>query len=162
MKALTLPAGAAALVLATAAAAQPPTAPAPDPTAPARPLPAHLKPNRVRASGINVADLEREKAFYVNIFGMQELRRPNPNEIVLGYKVGPNEQATLVLNKATPRAGSTAYGRLILDVPDADTLAEHLRGIGYPARKVGQPTDRAYFISDPEGYQVEIYTPNAP
>jgi hypothetical protein len=76
--------------------------------------------------------------------------------------VGASEQATLVLAKGTPQPGATRYGRLILDVPDADKLAEHLRSIGYPARKVGTPADRAYFISDPEGFQVEIYTPNAP
>ena len=67
-----------------------------------------------------------------------------------------------MLLKSAAQPGSTTYGRVILDVPDADKLAEHLRSIGYPARKVGQPTDRAYFVSDPEGYQVEIYTPNAP
>ena len=162
MRAVTLAAGAAMLVLAGTALAQPPAAPAPDPAAPAKPLPANLKPNRLRGAGLNVANLEREKAFYVNVFGMQELRRPNANEIVLGYKVGPTEQASLVLLKAAAQAGAATYGRVILDVPDADKLAEHLRSIGYPAREVGQPTDRAYFVSDPEGYQVEIYTPNAP
>lgn len=153
-----------AMMIAGSALAQPPApaAPAPDPTAPAKPLPANLKPNRIRASGVTVADLEKEKAFYINILGMVLIRQVNANEIALGYKIGATEQASLVLLKGTPRPGSTTYGRLILDVPDADALAAHLTSIGYRARKVGQPTDRAYFVGDPEGNQVEIYTPNAP
>lgn len=168
MKTVSTTLAAILCALATAAAAQPPapTAPAgppPDPTAPAKPLPPNLKPNRIRATGITVADLDKERAFYINIFGMQEIRRPNPNEIVLGYRTGPGVvEATLVLLKGTRQPGATSYGRMILDVPDADALAVHLRSLGYTARKVGQPSDRAYFVGDPEGNQVEIYTPNAP
>jgi catechol 2,3-dioxygenase-like lactoylglutathione lyase family enzyme len=156
-----------ALAIASAALAQPPAAApaaaaaAPDRTAPAKPLPANLKPNRIRASGITVADLDKETAFYVNVFGMQVLRRYGTNEVALGYKTGPTEQAALVLLRGNRREGAASYGRLILDVPDADALAVHLRSLGYTARKVGQPTDRAYFVGDPEGNQVEIYTPPA-
>jgi len=157
---------AVALALASPVLAQPSApaaaAPQPDPNTPAKPLPANLKPNRVRGAGINVADLEKEKAYYVNILGMIEIRRPNANEIVLGYKTGATEQASVVLLKSAHRDGATSYGRVILDVPDADKLAEHLRSLGYTARKVGAATDRAYFLQDPEGYNVEIYTPNAP
>jgi len=154
-----------ALAATTPAWAQPaPPAPAaqPDPNSPAKPLPANLKPNRIRGAGLNVADLDKEKAYYVNVLGMVLIRQVNANEIALGYKVGPTEQASLVLLKAPRRDGATTYGRVILDVPDADKLAEHLRSLGYTARKVGQPTDRAYFLQDPEGNNVEIYTPNAP
>jgi catechol-2,3-dioxygenase len=49
---------------------------------------------------------------------------------------------------------------MILDVPDAPALAAHLNSIGWTARKVGTPADKAYFIADPEGNNVEIYTPN--
>jgi catechol-2,3-dioxygenase len=152
-----------AMVIGGSALAQPPaetTAPQPDPNAPTKPLPANLKPNRIRASGINVTDLERERAYYVNVLGMHEIRRPNANEIVLGY--GAGDQAALVLNKAAKREGQTSYGRLILDVANPEALAEHLKSLGYAVRKVGRPTDRAFFTQDPEGYSVEIYTPNAP
>ena len=153
-----------ALAMATPVWAQPVApagpAPQPDPNAPAKPLPPNLKPNRIRASGINVTDLDRERAYYVNVLGMREIRRPNANEIVLGY--GAGDQATLVLNKAAKRDGQSAYGRLILDVSNPEALAEHLKSLGYSVRKVGTPTDRAFFTQDPEGYSVEIYTPNAP
>jgi catechol-2,3-dioxygenase len=151
-----------ALVAATPAWAQPTAPPAaqPDPASPSKPLPPNLKPNRIRASGINVTDLDRERAYYVNILGMREIRRPNANEIVLGY--GAGDQATLVLNKAAKREGQTSYGRLILDVSNPEALAEHLQSLGYAVRKVGTPADRAFFTQDPEGYSVEIYTPNAP
>jgi catechol-2,3-dioxygenase len=152
-----------AVAVSGAALAQPaatPAPPQPDPTAPAKPLPANLKPNRIRAAGINVTDLERERAYYVNVLGMREIRRPNANEIVVGY--GDGEQAALVLNKAAKREGQTSYGRLILDVTNPEALAEHLRSLGYAVRKVGTPADRAFFTQDPEGYSVEIYTPNKP
>ena len=126
------------IALATAAAAQPPAAapatPKPDPTAPAKPLPPSLKPNRIRGTGITVVDIDKERAFYTNVMGMVFIRQPNANEIVLGYKTGTTEQAALVLLKGKPQPGSTTYGRMILDVPDAPALAEHLNSIGWTAR----------------------------
>src|SRR3954468_19209640 len=114
---------AVALAVTTPVWAQPPAAPSqtaaqPDPSSPAKPLPSNLKPNRIRASGINVTDLDRERAYYVNVLGMREIRRPNANEIVLGY--GAGDQARLVLNKAAKRDGQIAYGRLILDVSNPE------------------------------------------
>lgn len=154
MKSTVLGLAAAALVVG-GAAAQPPAPPAPA----AKAMPAALKPNRIRGTGITVADLEKEKAFYVDVLGMTLLRQINASEIALGFKTGPTDQASLVLLKGTPKPGSTSYGRMILDVPDADALAQHLTSLGYPARKVGQPSDRAYFVADPEGNFVELYTP---
>jgi catechol 2,3-dioxygenase-like lactoylglutathione lyase family enzyme len=148
----------AAIWVPQGASAQP--AAAPDPAAPAKSLPPELKPARIRATGITVSDLEKEKAFYVEVFGMQEIRRPNANEIVLGYKTGASEQATLVLAKGNRREGATAYGRMILDVANPEALAEHLKSLGYNVRKVGTPADRAFFVQDPEGYNIELYTPN--
>ena len=160
MRCANLALGVALALVASLALAQPTTPPTPDPAAPAKPLPADLKPGRIRATGINVVDLEKERAFYVNVFGMQELRRPNANEIVLGYRTGTTEQAALVLARGARREGATAYGRMILDSSNPEALAEHLKGLGYNVRKVGTPADRAYFVQDPEGYNIEIYTPN--
>lgn len=159
------------LGLAAAALAQPPAA-APAPKAKAAPLPAtgtigpmpeNLQPTKVSGSGLNVADLEGMKNWYVMVLGMHVVRRipatGAPYEYILSTNAtrGPND-AVLVLLRGARQPGATSYGRFILNVANADATAERLRTHGVAVRRVAAG---AYFFSDPEGNQVEIYQPGA-
>ena len=158
------------LGLAAAALAQPPAAaPAPKQTPPPvtgtiTPMPETLQPTRVSGSGITVADLEGMKNWYVTVLGMHVVRTLErngaPYEYILSTSPtrGPND-AVLALLKGTRQPGATTYGRFILNVANADATAEFLRTHGVTVRRVAAG---AYFMSDPEGNQVEIYQPGAP
>src|SRR6185369_14459622 len=115
--------------------------------------PAGLKPAHIAGPGVNVADLEAAKAWYVDKLGMSQVRSYDrdgkPFEYVLNFNDGP-EHAVLVLALSTRRPpGPNLNSRLILLVPDAKGLAAHLKTVGVEAREV--VPDVAYFIVDPEG-----------
>lgn len=141
---------AAALMLAGAAAAEPP--------------PKALRPATISGWGWNVIDLEAQKAWYADKLGMKLLRTYDrdgkPFEYIMGYDDAPAGSAILALLASPQRKpGPSTAGRLILRVPDAKALAEHLAKQGIPSRMVAPG---AYFLNDPEGNPVELYTPPAP
>jgi catechol 2,3-dioxygenase-like lactoylglutathione lyase family enzyme len=131
-------------------------------TAAAAEIPANLAPRGIAGSSFNVRDLEGQKAWYIDKLGMKLVntfsRDGKPFEYLVGY--GGQGAAILALLSAPNRAeGPNTMGRLILDVPDAKGLADHLKAQGVTVREVIPNT--AYFVTDPEGNPVELYTPPA-
>ena len=158
----TLTAAGLALVLGAAALAQPPAPPAAVPVGKNIALPAAMAPTSLGSVGITVTDLEKMKDFYVQVLGFKVVRMVGTNEYVLNLNQGGGAGANLVLLRGTRQPGATSWGRVIFYMPDADAAAKVMTENGWPARKVGAPTDRAYFIRDPEGNNFEFYTPNPP
>jgi catechol 2,3-dioxygenase-like lactoylglutathione lyase family enzyme len=126
--------------------------------------PAALKPAHIAGPGVNVVDLEGAKAWYVDKLGMNVVRTYDrdgkPFEYVLNFNDGP-DRAVLVLARSPQRPpGPNLNSRLILLAPDAKALAAHLKTVGVEPREV--VPDVAYFIRDPEGNPIELYTPPKP
>jgi catechol 2,3-dioxygenase-like lactoylglutathione lyase family enzyme len=124
--------------------------------------PANLMPKQIAGSGWNVMDLEAMRAWYQDKLGMKLVntlvRDGQPFEYLMGFEGQPPGAAILALLKSTARQpGPNITGRLILSVPDAKALADHLGKEGVPVREV--IPNSAYFITDPEGNAVELYTP---
>ncbi|HXA38787.1 MAG TPA: VOC family protein [Phenylobacterium sp.] len=122
--------------------------------------PAELKPAHVAGPGLYVADLEAQRAWYSDKLGLAVRdtiqRGGTAYEYVMGYGDGPNG-AILALAKSTTRpAGPNAFSRVILATPNARGLADWLKGQGVETREV--IPNVAYFIRDPEGNNVELYT----
>jgi len=120
--------------------------------------PANLKPAHVAGAGLNVIDLEGQRAWYMAKLGLTVAdtikREGKPYEYVMGLGDG---QAILALLQSPQRPpGPNAYGRVILAVPSAKGLADWLKGQGVESREV--IPNVAYFIRDPEGNAVELYT----
>jgi catechol-2,3-dioxygenase len=124
--------------------------------------PANLKPAHVAGAGLNVIDLEGQKAWYAAKLGMtvtNTIKAPDgsPREYVMGYGGGPTAAIVALLKSSTRQPGPNSMGRIILLVPDAKALADWLNTQGVPSRQVIANT--AYFINDPEGNAIELYTP---
>jgi catechol 2,3-dioxygenase-like lactoylglutathione lyase family enzyme len=122
-------------------------------------IPAALQPRGIAGSSFNVRDLEGQKAWYIGTLGMKLIdtfnRDGKPFEYIVGYD---GRGAILALLSAPNRpVGPNTMGRLILNVPDAKGLADHLKTQGVAAREVIPGV--AYFLTDPEGNPVELYTP---
>ncbi len=117
-----------------------------------------LAPTSIVGSGLNVNDLEAQKAWYIAMLGMgvtATYRRDDaPYEYVMGLK-GPG--GVLALLKAPRPPGPNGFGRVILAGPDAKALAKDLAARGVAMREV--VPNIAYFITDPEGNAIELYTP---
>jgi catechol-2,3-dioxygenase len=127
--------------------------------------PANLKPAHVAGAGLNVMDLEGQKAWYSAKLGMtvtNTIKAPDgsPREYVMGYGGGPTAAIVALLKSSSRQAGPNTMGRIILLVPDAKALADWLKTQGVESRQV--IANVAYFINDPEGNAIELYTPAKP
>lgn len=123
--------------------------------------PAELKPAQVAGPGLYVTDLEGQRAWYADKLGMsvvQTMKRGDqPFEYIMGFG-GPPGAPILALAKSANRPqGANAFSRIILGVPNAKGLADWLKGQGVESREV--IPNVAYFVRDPEGNPVELYTP---
>lgn len=126
--------------------------------------PANLAPRTVSGWGWNVMDLPAEKAWYEAKLGMRLVRTYDREgkayEYIMGFEGAAPDTAILALLASPNRKpGPSTAGRLILRVPDSKGLADWLAKEGVTARMVAPG---AYFIADPEGNPIELYTPPAP
>ena len=122
--------------------------------------PANLKPAQVAGPGLNVLDLEGQKAWYMDKLGMVVAdtikRGDKPYEYVMGFGGGAGQPIIALLLSPQRPPGPNAMGRIILAVPNARGLADWLKTQGVEGREVIPGV--AYFIRDPEGNTVELYT----
>jgi len=144
---------AAALLLALAPAALAETSPGD--------LPAAVAPAKIAGSGLNVIDLEARRAGQVSMLGMSVTATYRRDGAPFEYLVKRNVPgAILALSEAPRPPGPNGFGRVILETPDAKALGQPLAGRGVPMREVVAGV--AYFITDPEGNAIELYTPPRP
>ena len=124
--------------------------------------PANLKPSHVDGAGLNCMDIEAQKAWYSGKLGMSltnTIKAPDgsPREYIMGYGGGPEAAIVALLKSPARQPGPNAMGRIILAVPNAKGLADWLKTQGVDNRQV--IPNVAYFIADPEGNAIELYTP---
>jgi catechol-2,3-dioxygenase len=123
--------------------------------------PANLRPAHVAGPGLNVLDLEGQKAWYMDKLGMVVTdtikRQDKPYEYIMGFGDGAGAPIIALLLSPQRPPGPNAMGRIILAVPNAKGLADWLKTQGVENREV--IPNVAYFIRDPEGNAIELYTP---
>ncbi|HET9159713.1 MAG TPA: VOC family protein [Caulobacteraceae bacterium] len=130
------------------------------------PMPASAAPTGMDGVALNVVDLEKERAFYEQAFGMKVAAGfPATGEVrewLLNWSGKGTDKPVLVLNKvAGPRqAGQDAFGRLIIATPNAAEIARRVVAAGGKVR--GQVRENAInFGIDPEGNLIEIFQQSA-
>ena len=115
--------------------------------------------------GINVSDLARSEEFYTEIFGLQRTFRFPPEgdlmEVGLAFPDRPGGMTLLLarLNDDPLPEGKSAYGRIVFNTDDARALADRMIAAGSKLLSdVGPPGGPVIlFLSDPDGYQVELF-----
>ena len=116
---------------------------------------------------LRVGDLQRSIAFYTNVMGMTLLRTSenssqNYTLAFLGYGKNPEHaEIELTYNHGVDsyEMGS-AYGHIAIGVPDAYAACEKIRANGGAVTREAGPvkggTTVIAFITDPDGYKVEL------
>ena len=117
-----------------------------------------------------VEDLERSRAFYVDLLGMQLVERPKFNFPGLWFQAG-NTQIHLILNHAQsssaglpdapPTAGPGRVFHFAFEVPDCSFAVARLKACGVRVR--GGPSARPdgciqTWCYDPDGHVVELFS----
>lgn len=112
-------------------------------------------------NNFNVRDLDKSLAFYQEALGLVEVRRKQPEDgsftlVFLGDGGSSNHQLELTWLRDWDRAynlGDNEF-HLAFTVDDMDAAHAHHKQMGcicYENEKMG-----IYFISDPDGYWIEI------
>jgi lactoylglutathione lyase len=127
------------------------------------PLDAAIKPTRESGMGLRVSDLERSMRFYTEVLGYKiDQKVPAQGktvEYLLGYTGDSQADALLVISQGVVQPGATAFGRLILTVPNGRALAQRVAANGGTVDKLADGTN---IVKDPDGYVIELYQRAAP
>jgi len=117
-----------------------------------------------------VKDLARTREFYVNLLGMEEVKRPQFGFPGLWFQAGNTQIHINLESDEAGRAGVTGQGTKVLPrghhfafvVSDATATAARFTQLGVPI--VAGPTNRPdgavqFYVHDPDGHLVELFTP---
>lgn len=114
-----------------------------------------------------VLDLERSIKFYNEALGFEEVKRRDEKEykftlVFLGDGNDKSHQLELTYNydQETPYDLGTGYGHLAVTVDDLEASHATHEAMGFdptvPKGLSGDGKPRYYFITDPDGYRIEI------
>ncbi|GLS89875.1 lactoylglutathione lyase [Psychromonas marina] len=116
---------------------------------------------------VRVADLEKSIEFYTNVLGMSVLDRSENSEyrytlVFVGYKDQPGGTTIeLTYNWDTNSyEHGNAFGHLALGVSDIYATCDNIKALGGNVTREAGPvkggTTHIAFITDPDGYQIEL------
>ena len=116
---------------------------------------------------LRVGNLQRSIDFYTNVMGMKLLRTSeNPSQnytlAFVGYGNNPDHaELELTYNHGVESYElGTAYGHIAIGVPDAQAACDKIRANGGKVTREAGPvkggTTVIAFITDPDGYKVEL------
>lgn len=122
---------------------------------------------KMKHTMIRVLDLDRSIAFYQEALGFEEVKRQDEFDcdftlVFLGDGSPDGHQLELTYNygQVDPYDLGTAYGHLAVKVEDLQASYAHHKAQGYkptqPKGLGGDEKPRYYFITDPDGYKIEI------
>jgi catechol 2,3-dioxygenase-like lactoylglutathione lyase family enzyme len=131
------------------------------------------------AAALNVSDLARSEKFYIDFLGLERTFRYPPEGKLLevglsrpGSKLASSPagvgQMTLILahfNDDPLPEGKARYGRIVVVTADAQAVAKRATDAGGQTRTLSAPQGGGpvvIFVTDPDGYQIELYQPAAP
>jgi catechol 2,3-dioxygenase-like lactoylglutathione lyase family enzyme len=122
------------------------------------------------AVALNVADLARSEKFYIDVLGLERtFRYPADGKLLeVGLsRPGQKGQMSIILahfNDDPLPDGKARYGRIVVVAADAKAVAKRATDAGAVARTLSAPPGGSVviFVTDPDGYQVELYQPAAP
>lgn len=117
-------------------------------------------------SMIRVKDEEKSLDFYKAVFGMTIKSRMDFGSFTLIYLVadGSDFELELTVNKGQeePYDLGNGYGHLAVAVDDLEATHEAVKAAGYHPGDIiefkpdGNFLAKFFFISDPDGYQIEV------
>lgn len=127
-----------------------------------------LQGARLLHTMLRVRDLDRALAFYVDILGMQLLRRQDflAGRFTLAFVgYGPEDVASVLelthnWDTRDYELGSS-FGHIAIEVADVRQATRALAGAGVPVTRPagplqGDPQEIIAFVEDPDGYRVEL------
>ena len=122
---------------------------------------------RILHTMIRVGDLDRAVRFYTEVLGMRLLRETDrPEQKYTVAFVGYGDEASHAVLELTYNYGvdrydpGTAFGHVAIEVEDAKAACEAIRARGGAVTREAGPVKGGSsiiaFITDPDGYKIEL------
>ncbi|WP_019028819.1 lactoylglutathione lyase [Colwellia piezophila] len=121
--------------------------------------------NKILHTMLRVTDLEQSIDFYTTVLGMKVLDRTDNNEyrytlVFVGYE-GQGSTIELTYNWDTNQYDlGNAFGHLALGVDDIYAACDKIKALGGNVTREAGPVKggktQIAFITDPDGYQIEL------
>lgn len=115
---------------------------------------------------IRVKDLDKSYKFYTEELGFVESRRKEfPDKkfdlVYLKLPASPDYELELTYNYDQEEAYDlgNGYGHIAISNPDIKSFREELKNKGYEVtelRGLSDGSDKYFFVTDPDGYKIEI------
>lgn len=109
--------------------------------------------------GLRVTDLDRSLAFYMALGYLEVGRVPETgfgSLAMLRLPDDPYVSLELVHDPARPVTDPTSVNHLVVQVDDLDAVISALAGRGVEAEPVSEPGPRISWLTDPDGYRIEL------
>jgi catechol 2,3-dioxygenase-like lactoylglutathione lyase family enzyme len=115
---------------------------------------APLQISQIDHCSVIITDIERSRAFYRDLLGLQEINKPRTFDfVVLWFELG-NQQVHLLLKD---RPDSVSPRHFALRVEDAGTARAYFRARGIAVHETTPiPGADRFFIADPDGNCIEV------
>ena len=113
---------------------------------------------------LRVLDLEASEAFYSNALGFEISRKKDyPDNFTLSYMIAPESLFELELtynyDQSEPYELGNGYSHVAVGVDDLEESHRQHSEAGFevtPLKGLPGSPPKFYFISDPDGYKVEV------
>jgi catechol 2,3-dioxygenase-like lactoylglutathione lyase family enzyme len=110
---------------------------------------------------IHVADVERSCAFYCQVLRLEPLPRPAFDFPGAWFRLGETQELHIIGQRHQPVTSHNRGNHFALRVDDMESWEEHFQSIGfeYRLRQVRPDGATQIFLTDPDGYFIELCTP---
>ena len=129
----------------------------------------------IAGAALNSPDQDKEVAFYVNVMGLKQVNKmkvAQGTEVILSMD-GTFKAPIIAITDFPTTNGRQSFGRLIFNAPNAGAFAKTVEAKGYKVEDAGYkvmqaegtnggPAPQVYFITDPDGYTIEVFQAGPP
>jgi catechol 2,3-dioxygenase-like lactoylglutathione lyase family enzyme len=123
----------------------------------------------IAGAALNSPDQDKEVKFYTEVMGLKQvgnkMKVAEGTEVILSMD-GTFKAPIIAITDFPTKAGRQSFGRLIFNSPDAGSVAAKIKAAGYKVEQAksttGGPAPQVYFITDPDGYTIEVFQAGPP
>lgn len=112
---------------------------------------------------LRILDLEKSIEFYTKALSLKEVKRMEGSDFTLVFlsDEDENHQIELTYNhgQTQPYELGNGFSHIALYVDDLQKAHEYHKSLGYTVTDIKKVTEKSrglYFITDPDGYKVEL------
>lgn len=122
----------------------------------------------IAGAALNSPDQDKEVKFYTEVMGLKQVNKmkvAQGTEVILSMD-GSFKAPIVAITDFPTKEGRQSFGRLIFNSPDAAGFVQKVKDAGYKVEQAkgtnGGPAPQVYFITDPDGYTIEVFQAGPP